>query len=189
MSDAYLSALPLGPLDPLVVWVAAAGLATLLAHAAVIKWTDLALFEQHLAAYGVPHAGLPAATHALPALEALAAVLLLTPARSLGASLAAALLLAYAGVMAWHRIQRHELDCGCGGESLPVTWALVVRNLTLAALCIPAAATPGARAMGLMDFMVIAAALLLGSLIYAALNQILRHRGDGRARTTLWRES
>jgi hypothetical protein len=136
-------------LDPLLVWIAVACTATLFAHGGIAKLGDRALFEQHLAAYGVP----PALTGAL-----------------------AWLLLLYAAAMAWHRKQGHALDCGCGGEPLPLSWALVLRNLVLAALALAAAAPMAARALGLADFLVIAAALVLGTLLHAALHQMLRHR-------------
>lgn len=163
-------------LDPLPIWIAAALLACLFAHAAIAKWADLALLEQHLWAYGVPPRWLAAATRALPLAEAAAAGLLLSPWRGAGAALAALLLLAYAGAMAWHRWQGHALDCGCGGQPLALSWPLVARNLGLAALALLAALPPGRRPMGLGDFAVAAAALLLATLLYAAFHQVLRHQ-------------
>lgn len=175
-------------MDPLIVWIAVAGLATLFAQAAVTKVTDLGLFEQHLAAYGVPHPLLGAAARLVPALEVGAALLLLVPPlRAAGATLAAGLLLAYAAAMAWHRAQGHALDCGCGGDPLPLSWALVLRNLVLATGAAVAAAPMSARALGLGDFAVIAAAVVLGTLLYAALHQVLRHRAGLRARTAFRR--
>lgn len=173
----------MGAVDPLAVWMACALLATLFAHAALAKATDLPLLEQHLAAYGLPFATLAAASRALVVVEALVALLLLSPWRALGAAGALALLLAYAGAMAWHRLHGHELDCGCGGEPLTVSWALVTRNLLLCALCGLAMAPSALRALGLADFAVIAGAVVLGTLLYAALHQVLRHAGRGTTRT------
>ncbi len=175
--------------DPLPVWIAAAAIATLLAHAALAKFTDLPLLEQNLAAYRVPHAALALATRLLPTLELLAAVLLLTPWRPLGAALAAALLLAYAGAMAWHHALGHPLDCGCGGEPRPVSWALVARNLGLALVAGLAACPLSPRVMGWGDFAVVVAAVALATLLYAAFNQVLRHPVLGRARPTLFGRS
>ena len=186
---AFVSAAGLGAVDPLLVWIAVACIATLLAQAAVAKWADLALLAQHLAAYGLPAAALRAGALTLPMAEGTVALLLLTPLRGLGALLAAGLLAAYAALMAWHRWRGHELDCGCGGEPLPLSWALVLRNLGLALLAVVAAAPLTTREMGLADFFVVAAALLLGTLLYAALNQLLRHRGGMASRNTLWRRS
>lgn len=161
--------------DPLPVWLARACLATLFAHAALAKWTDASLFEQHLAAYRVSPALVPVLRRVLPLGEAVAAVLLLTPWRSAGAWLAAAMLLTYASAMAWHRARGRTLDCGCGGEPLPVSWALVARNAVLVVLAALAAAPASDRAMGAADFMVIVASVLLGTLLVAALHQVLRH--------------
>ena len=174
---------PLDPLDPLIVWIATAALAVLFAHAAVSKLGDLPLFEQHLAAYGTPAALLSLATRALPLAEAAAAVLLLTPWRPAGALLAAALLALYGAAMAWQRSRGRVLDCGCGGAPLPLSWALVLRNVLLMALALGAAAAPmAARTLALADFMVIAAAVLLASLLHAALHQVLRHQAGLRTR-------
>jgi hypothetical protein len=171
--------------DPLVMWLAAAWLAVLFAHAAVAKLVDRPLFEQHIAAYHVPFALLPLAVWAVPLAELAAAALLLSPWRSLGALLAAGLLLTYAGAMAVHKLQGRALDCGCGGEPLPVSWALVGRNVALALLA-PMAAGSGAiaeaRALGLGDFAVVAASLPVAALLYAAFNQLLRHQVGERMR-------
>jgi hypothetical protein len=174
-------------LDPLLGWIAAACLATLFAQAALAKLGDAALFEQHLAAYGVPGALLPLVARVWPLVEALAALLLLTPWRTAGALLSVALLLSYASLMAWHRSRGHALDCGCGGEPLPVSWALVLRNLGLALIALAAAAPSAPRPMGTAEFAVVVGAVLLGTLLYAALHQVLRHRAGLRLRRAAWR--
>lgn len=169
-------------LDPLLAWIAVACVATLFAHAALAKFADAALFEQHLAAYGLPYRLLPLATRLVPALEAAAALLLLTPWRVAGALLAAVLLLGYGALMALHLARGRSLDCGCGGEALPVSWPLVLRNLMLAALALAAVVPTSPRPMTGGDFLVVAAALLLATLLYAALHQLLRHRTGPSAR-------
>jgi uncharacterized membrane protein YphA (DoxX/SURF4 family) len=163
-------------IDPLLVWIALACTATLFAHAAIAKAMDLALFEQHLAAFGVPQTLLGIAARAVPAAEAFAALLMFTPWRTAGAALAASLLLLYGALMASHVARGRTPDCGCGGEPLPVSWVLVLRNAALAAVAALAAAPMAARAMGSSDFFVVVAALLLATLLYAALHQVLRHR-------------
>lgn len=165
--------LALVQLDPLLGWIAAAALATLFAHAALIKLLDRPLFEQHLAAYRVGQ-GTGLLAWLVPAAEALTAALLLSPARGFGAALAAVLLLGYAGVMAWHRAQGRDLDCGCGGEPMSVSWALVLRNLLLTLVAVLAWQPVSARAMGWADFGVVVGATLLATLLYAASHQILR---------------
>ncbi len=184
IATVLFGALP-GAADPLFGWIAAAGLAVLFAHAALAKALDRSLFMQHLAAYGLAGRRLAMAVPTLPALEAVTAVLLLTPWRAAGALLAGGLLLAYAAAMALHRARGRTLDCGCGGAPLPVSWALVLRNLLLAMVAGVATLPVSARAMGIADFLVVAAAVVLGSLLYAALNQLLRHRAAPRNSKTL----
>jgi hypothetical protein len=169
-------------LDPLLAWIAAACIAVLLAHAAVSKLADRSLFEQHLAAYRVPAILLPALVWAVPLTEALAAALLLSPWRGAGALLAAGLLLGYGALMAWHRAHGHRLECGCGGDALPVSWALVARNTVLAAMAALAGTTVTARPTGGADFAVVAGAVVLGALLYAALHQVLRLRAGPASR-------
>jgi hypothetical protein len=170
-------------LDPLPVWIARACIAALFAHAALAKFGDAALFEQHLAAYGVPAAGLALGVRLVPALELIAAGLLLSPWAAAGALLSIVLLLGYAAAMALHRVRGDEIDCGCGGEPLPVSWALVARNGVLAGVAGVAGAGLQPRPMGLADFAVVVASVLLAALLYAALHQVLR--GAKRARPVL----
>lgn len=162
-------------LPPLPVWIAAAAIATLFAHAGLAKLGDRGLFEQHLAAYRIPASWLGAGVWLLPLAELATAVLLLTPLRGVGSTLAVGLLLAYASAMAWHRAHGRALDCGCGGEPLPVSWALVARNGVLAAIAALAGAEMAPGAMAIADFLVVVAAVLLATLLYAAFNQVLRH--------------
>ena len=161
-------------LDPLLLLIAAGWTAALLLHAALAKLADRGLFHQHLAAYGVPEALQPALVWALPLAEGLAALGLVTPWRPAAALLAAALLALYGAAMAWHLARGRVLDCGCGGAPLPLSTALVLRNLVLAGVALAAALPAGARAIGSADVAVAAAAVVLGALLYAGFTQVLR---------------
>jgi hypothetical protein len=174
-------------LDPLFVWIAIAGMAVLLGHAAIVKVQDLGLWSQHLAAYGVPGRVRKLVFWMLPGAEALAAALLLTPWRWIGASLAAGLLLLYGAVMAWQRIQGRTPDCGCGGEAIPVSWALVARNLVLVCMALAAGLPMVERSLDGGDYLVVAAAVVLATLNYAAFHQVLRHRTTPRSTSARWR--
>jgi hypothetical protein len=167
--------LSIGPIDPLWLMLACGALVIVLVHAAAAKLLDRSLFEQHLAAYGVPDALLPVAVIGLPLLEALAAAGLVTPWRAEAATLAAALLALYAGAMAWHRLHGRVLDCGCGGTPLPLSWALVARNAVLIGLCAVAALPALPREIGLADVATALAGLALATVLYTALHQLLRH--------------
>jgi Methylamine utilisation protein MauE len=134
----------------------------------------------------VPPGLIALAARALPLLEFAAAALLLSPWRTGGSALAIALLAGYGAAMAWHRLQGRELDCGCGGEPLAVSWPLVARNALLCGLALVAAAPATPRALALADFGVVAAALLLGALLYAAFHQVLRHAAPPTRSPARW---
>ena len=161
-------------LDPLAVWIAAAWLAVLMLHAGLAKAMDRLLFVQHLGAYRVPDAWIWPLSVLLPAAELVCGALLLSPWRAMGAALCAAVLLLYALAMAWHRAAGRQLDCGCGGEPLPLSWALVARNVLLALLCWPAASPMAERELRWADQAVVLGAVLLGALLWAAFHQVLR---------------
>lgn len=161
-------------LDPLAVWIAAAWLSVLMLHAGLAKAMDRLLLVQHLGAYRVPDAWIWPLSLALPATEILCGAALLSPWRPLGAALCAALLLLYAGAMAWHRAAGRRLDCGCGGEPLPLSWALVARNALLVLVCLPAGAAMAERPLRWADQAVVLGAVLLGALLWAAFHQVLR---------------
>jgi len=176
----------MGPaVDPLFIVIAVALIAALLIHAAATKLADRVLFEQHLAAYGVSPALQLAASWLLPIAEAAAVVAMLTPWRGAGAAVALGLLLLYAAVMAWHLARGHRPDCGCGGEPIRLSWWLVARNLFLASIAAIASLPATDRPLGVADFGVAAAALMLAACLYAALHQVLRQRRDSTP--TLWR--
>ena len=161
-------------LDPLVVWIAAAWLAVLMLHAGLAKAMDRMLLVQHLGAYRLPDAWIWPMSVLLPAAELLCGASLLTPWRPVGAAVCAVLLLLYAGAMAWHRAAGRRLDCGCGGEPLPLSWALVARNALLVLICGLAAAPMAERALRWSDQAVVLGAVLLGTLLWAAFHQVLR---------------
>lgn len=168
-------------LDPLLVWMAAAWLAVLMLHAGLAKVMDRALFTQHLGAYRVPDAWIAPLSRLLPAAELLIGAALLSPWRPAAAAACAALLAVYAAAMAWHRAAGRRLDCGCGGEPLPLSWALVVRNGLLLLLCAAAGAATSERTLQWGDHAVVAAAVLLGALLWAACHQVLRQMARARA--------
>lgn len=177
----------LGAIDPLLAWIAVGVIAALFGHAAAAKLMDRSLFTQHLAAYGVPEATRPLLVWAVPLLEAATAVLLLTPGRVVAAALGLSLLLAYGAAMGWHLVRGHVLDCGCGGAPLAVSWALVTRNAVLAVIAAAGLWPVAQRALGLGDFLAVAALLPLAVLLYAALHEVLRHQHRVAARNSLKR--
>lgn len=164
----------LAALDPLPVWIVTAWLAVLMLQAGGSKVKDRLLLVQHLSAYRVPTWALAPLSVLLPWAEIVAGVGLITPWRPGAAAACAGLLGVYAAAMAWHLRAGRELDCGCGGEPLPLSWALVGRNVLLLLLCWPASLPMSDRALHWGDRAVIVGAVVLGVLIWAVFHQVLR---------------
>ncbi|WP_081193839.1 MauE/DoxX family redox-associated membrane protein [Halomonas sp. BC1] len=104
----------------------------------------------------------------LIALEALLVVLLVFPATAVLASLSGGvLLLVYAAAMGINLLRGRQLiDCGCGGRAQPVSWLLVLRNLTLALLAL----LPAIFDAGEPSKMELTVALLAGAVLWLTYN-------------------
>jgi hypothetical protein len=160
--------------DPLLSMLASGALAILMLHAAALKGLDRGVFEQNLASYGVPDAWLPLLSWMLPLTELTAALGVITPFHDFAVWMCAALLLLYAAVMVWQLAHDRTPDCGCGGDPLPLSWALVARNAMLALLAPLASMPMVARPIDWTDGLFVLAGWTLMALLYAAFNQVLR---------------
>lgn len=154
-----------------VYFYSSAGLVLLVFGAAVAhKLRQPNEFIRALAGYRlVPDIGLRF-WWVLPLVELVAVLELLL---STGESrwLALSLLLLYAVAIAINLLRgRYDIDCGCGGESTPISWGLVVRNIVLAGLALPQHA-PMDELMGL-GIALSLVTLLLGALGYGIVNQL-----------------
>ncbi len=123
---------------PSVVGVLAVrlALAAVLLPRGMVKLRRRASFAAAVARYHMlPAWAVPAAAGAIPVVEVLCGVLLLTDAlpRCAGV-LAAGLLTAFTVGMSVNLMRGRLIDCGCGGPAgdRPVSWTLVARNLLLA---------------------------------------------------------
>lgn len=126
----------------------------------------------------VPYALAKLVAIAVAALEAGCIILILYPPLApVGGALAIGLLLAFAGGMtiAYLRGDR-EMDCGCnlGGSTQHISWLLIVRNVVLAALILPALAAASAPSTLLdwVDGLGFGLIALLISMIAARLGQL-----------------
>jgi len=120
-------------------------------------------------------AAIPGALHLIPALSQLPTLLLLGYAAAMGVNLLRG---------------RSDIDCGCGGTPMPISWMAVARNLMLAAAFGWAAAMPfaplGLLAQGPLLAVVIPAFALCLGLLYAVFNQLEANRA---LRRRLWEPS
>jgi hypothetical protein len=159
--------------NPLWAWIAATSLAVLFAHACGVKASDRELLIHHLAGYGVPTGLRKSLAHGVMALEGLTAACLLSPWRKVGALGAAVLLGIYALAMILQLLQKRVIDCGCGGQALPVSWWLVGRNVLLMAWALKASQASGFQERAWVDWGVVMAAVLLLMVLYSAAHQVL----------------
>jgi hypothetical protein len=136
-------------MDPAIEYTLRFSFALLLGSAATHKLRDLARFRATLVEYDIlPSAAAGGAAVAIATVEAvLAAMLASGVALAAAAAGVCALMLAYAAAISANVARgRTDLDCGCMGPAarVPVSPALVVRNLVLAAapaaLLVPASA-------------------------------------------------
>ncbi len=144
--------------DPVIHWIAALCLALMWGTAALGKSLAAAEFRRILAAYRlVPASAIKGVAVMLPMLEFALAVALVVPALQwAGAAASCALLLAYALAMVINLIRhREDIDCGChAGAEQTISWALVLRNLGLAALSLGLFAPQVARPWQVADSLV-----------------------------------
>lgn len=112
-------------------------LVLLFLRALLHKASDLVRFTGFLGNYHVlPRASLTGAAYGLMVIEAAIVVLLLTPQfNQYGAVLAVSVLLAYAAVMALNIARGNlQIECGCGGPPMLLSYALVLRNVVIAVM-------------------------------------------------------
>ena len=104
------------------------------------KASDLVRFTGFLDNYNVfPQAILTVSAYGLIMTEALITVLLLPPQfNQFGAALAIGLLLIYATVIALNVAKGNiQIECGCGGPAIHLSYALVLRNVAIATMTLP----------------------------------------------------
>jgi hypothetical protein len=167
--------------DPAIRLILRAGLGLLLATAAVHKLRDLESFRKALSAYRLlPAALVPAASVAVPLLEAAAALLLACPGPSAtGGMLAAALMALYGAAMAANLMRgRRDLDCGCAGPAARrgIGWDLVIRNAVLAGAGLAMLLPVEPRPLVWMDAVTVGAATAVLAACHAAAARMLALR-------------
>jgi uncharacterized membrane protein YphA (DoxX/SURF4 family) len=168
--------------------------ALLLGAAAIHKLRDLARFRATLAEYDVLPSGLvDGAAPILAILEAtLAALLVAGVAVPAAASAVTALMLAYGAAIHTNVLRgRTDLDCGCMGPAarVPVSAALVLRNLALGAAAATLVVTASGRAASWPDVasalaatLALAASWQAGERLLALAPRAARLRSSSRQR-------
>lgn len=171
------------PVDPFVQLVSAGAIAIVFARALVEKSFDFVVYAATLRDYRlVPQALAPFAAVCLFVAEISTLFLLALPeTRCAGASLAMALLALYALAMSLTLAAgREEIECGCGGDGLIVSWALVARNIALIGVASLMLAPQGPRDLGWFDHAQAVCAILVFWLALAIVEKTIESQSAVR---------
>ena len=165
-------------LDPVIALVASLLMAAIFAAGAIDKLRFPALFAAIVQAYGLlPGILVTPVAWGVALMEAGIAVALCLPAAWPWAQWAGLCLLVIVTTAVVVNLLRGQvgIDCGCGGASADqeLSWALVWRNLALAALIALPLADRTERTLGLGDGLLGIFAVLAGFGLYAGVNQLL----------------
>lgn len=165
-------------IDPAILVALRLALAFLFLRAAIHKLRDRAAFRDALAGYDLlPRTFVGAATFVLPAMETIAAVLLVAPTTGrAGAFLSMALLGLYSGAIALSLARgRDDVACGCGGPAgeLELSGGLLVRNAILLGAAVACAAATAPRPPSWIDAVTIAGGAAVFTGLHAAAEHLL----------------
>jgi hypothetical protein len=163
-------------LDPVASIVIALGGALLFAWAAAHKLRTHEVFAATVADYQLlPPRLIGVVAAVLIAVELAIAASLLWPAtRAPGAAAGAALLVVYALAIGINLARgRRDIDCGCGLRPSAIGSRMVARNLIMAAVLCLLLLPQTHRVLGFADLATIAGTLIIGVLLYAAIEQLL----------------
>ena len=93
--------------------------------------------------------------------------------------LAAGVLSVYASGIAVNVLRgRQQIDCGCGDEPTPVSWLLVLRNITLVVMAIYASILAAASfELSVLSALIALGLMVIAFVLYSAIEQLLANRG------------
>ena len=169
IADAYVT------VDPAIALTARLVLIGVFGFALFHKLRAPGAFVAALANYRLVPNALTSVAATIVITAELATVLALATGSLIGVAAAEALLAIYAAAMAVNIARgRRDIDCGCSGPGLRQSLSgwLVVRNVAIIAVTLPAFAGVTRRTLGIIDGFSIAAALAAFSLLYLSGNQL-----------------
>lgn len=152
-------------------------LAVVLNGAAIMKLLDRDAFVDTVEAFHLPRPLIRPISVFVPVAELVAAGLLLSPARRLGALLTGVLLGAFTvGIVVAMRTET-PWSCGCFGGSggRPVGWRSIARNITLLILCALVVWRPGRNSAAALGWVLAGVVAVLAGRVVL---ELLRRNGD-----------
>lgn len=166
--------------DPVVASAVAGFAALVMFSAAWHKFSEIDVFVGALDAYGLLPSGVvvPIA-RLLPLIEVATGILSLIPAsRSFGLTAFAVLVALYGVAIAINLARnRHQIDCGCGGDVHLLSWGLVARNGVLVCLALAMAVPSGERPYEWLDAVILIFGVLALYGSYLMFDELLRQFG------------
>jgi hypothetical protein len=163
--------------DPIAVGTIVGALALVMLAAAWHKFSEPEVFAGSVSAYELlPRWLVVPVARLLPWVETGLAIGVLLPVTRPAALLAlTGLLLGYAAAMAVNLLRgRRDIDCGCGGATQPLSWALVARNLLLCAAALVATRPTLERSMDWVDALTLVLGVLAFYALYLMADELLR---------------
>ena len=170
-------------LDPLLASIISISFGLMFLLASVHKLTAFGRFRAILAEYEVmPAFVVPIAAAALPVMEIALGLgwLFLPDVRAVAAATIGVLLL-YSSAIVFNLLRgRVHISCGCGfGKAAQgdeaLSWGLVIRNAGLLLAGLAATLPESSRAVGMLDYVTLCAALMAVVLLFTAGNQLIRN--------------
>lgn len=170
-------------LDPLVASIVSIGFGLMFLLASVHKLTGFARFRTILRDYRVmPGILVPLVAATVPTLEIALGITWLFASEPRMAGIATAILLMlYTSAIALNLLRgRVHISCGCGfGKAArgdeALSWGLVLRNGALLGAAVAATMPQSTRTIGVLDYVVLVAALLCVVLLFTAGNELIRN--------------
>lgn len=165
-------------IDPVLNVGAVVILFALFATSSFEKLKDLETFKNVLDGYKlVPLAVLTPVALVIPVLELASALsLVLEATRSFGLVMAGGLLSVYSLVIGLSVMRGlHGIDCGCGTDHVPISWALLMRNVFVLALPVIAFLPIAQRQYGWLDIGLTAFLVIFGIAAYSLVNVLIKN--------------
>jgi hypothetical protein len=168
-------------LDPIIITLISISFGLMFALASVHKLRALDNFRAVLADYRVmPALIVPVVAIGLPVLEAVLGLAWLFSSIKPWVPTVALLVLYTTGIAINLLRGRVHISCGCGfGASKKtdeaLSWGLVIRNVILISAALVMSMPAATRAVGILDYITLVAALIAIVLLFTAGNQLIRN--------------
>lgn len=151
-------------------------------RAMIHKLADIDRFSGFVSNYQLlPLGWIKQAVYLIVGLEGLIIIMLMMPPLNrLGALMAISLLMVYAVAMLINLVRGHnQIDCGCGGPAMHLSYGLVLRNTVIAMMAVPSILLPDTQ-LAIMDAGVAVMCGAILCLLYSVGEQLIANFNHAR---------